>query len=97
MADTGVNVLINGGRDSLPVFVQGLSYPDKTTMLDGTVVVGRVAFEMANDAMPAADVDELVEGAVLGCNANRMPGSADPSNGDSIGRNVRQSYRCTSR
>lgn len=79
MADTDVNVLINGGRDSLPVFVRGLSCPDETTMLDGTVVVGRVAFETAKEAMPTADMDELEEGAVLGCNANRMPGSADPS------------------
>lgn len=46
-------------------------------MLDGIVVVGRVVFETVKEVMLIVDMDELEEGAVFGCNVNRMFGSVD--------------------
>ena len=46
----------------------GVSRPDKTTALDRIDVVGRLISGTAWEETPAADVDKLKEGAVLGYN-----------------------------
>ena len=48
-------------------------------MLDGTDVDGWLISGTVWEETPIADVDRLEEGAVLSCDANRMPGNADQS------------------
>ena len=72
MAETGVNVLINGGRDSLP---------EETTALDEAIAAEILASGAAEEGLLAVNVAELqVEvGAVQGCKADRMFGRVDPN------------------
>ena len=72
MAETGVNILINGGRDSLP---------EETTALDEAIAAEILASRAAEEGLLAVNVAELQVkvGAVQGCKADRMFGRVDPN------------------
>lgn len=62
MADTGIKVLINGGKDSLPVVEAGLMRPEETTTLAGTIAAEILASRTAGEEIQAVKkIDSVAE------------------------------------